>query len=322
MSDGAFTVTGVSDGLLPPVGLAPPLMSLPAPVPPWTGIKLPVAGKLMVQLVLAPAAMVWPLGQAAVLGAPGRLPAFGKVQKASLLVASEPTLVQVTVQLTVAPAFAGFGAHTTLLVMSALFGGGDPFTGTEVLESLLPCWATASLVAALVASTGRVPAAVGTKLTVQASVPAGARLAAGEHTGTGLPGRLAALVMEQLALVAVLVPTFSQTAVQTTRPPMMPGFGEQVTVLTMSGVFGVPGGATMVTVSLPGLLAKAVAGSLLAAVVLVICWVNGVAPGGAVNTTVQPSAPPAARFTPTEAFGQFTTAPGGNAPGPVAGLVT
>ena len=87
----------------------------------------------------------------------------------------------------------------------------------------------------------------------------------------------------------------------------------------MLRVCGGTGGATMVTVSLPGLLAKAVAGSLLAAVVLLTVCGPGV---WAVNTTVQPSAPPAARFTPTEAFGQFTTAPGGNAPGPVAGLVT
>lgn len=206
------------------------------------------------------------------LGEPGKPAAFGNVQK-PLTVASEPALVQVTVQLTVAPEFTGFGVHTTELVISAVPGGGASFTGTVVLELLLPCCATASLLAAVVAGTKSVPAATGVKLTVQPRVPFGATLLTGEHTGVGAPGRPLVLI-EQVALVAVAVPMLVQTAVQVTGAPTMPGVGEQLTVLTMSGVFGF-GAATMVTVVVPGLLPVAAGGSLIALVLLLTMTAPG-----------------------------------------------
>jgi len=182
-------------------------------------------------------------------------------------------LVHVTVQLTVAPELTGFGVHTTELVMSALPTGGAPFTGTVVLELLLPCCATASLVAVVVAGTKSVPAATGVKLTEQASVPFGGTLLEGEHTGTGVPGRPAVLI-EQVPLVAVAVPILVQTAVQVTGAPTTPGVGEQLTVLTMSGVFGF-GAATTDTLVVRGLLPVAAGGSLAAAVLLLTTTTPG-----------------------------------------------
>lgn len=206
------------------------------------------------------------------LGEPGRPAAFGKVQK-PLAAAMEPTFVQVTVQLTVAPEFTGFGVHTTELVMSALPASGPAFTGTVVLELLFPCCATASLLAAVVAGTRSVPAATGMKLTEHANVPFGGTLLAGEQTGAGVPGSPVVLIV-QVPLIAVAVPILVQTAVQVTGAPTMPGVGEQLTVLTISGVFGL-GAATMVTVVVPGLLAVAAGGSLAALVLLLTTTAPG-----------------------------------------------
>ena len=256
------------------------------------------------QARLAPAATVWLTGHDAVLGEPGRPAAFGNVQNA-LFAAAVPTLVQVTVHDTVAAVLAGFGTQATVLVMSAPVGWA--FTGTVVLELLLPCCAAASLLAVVVAGIVSVPAAVGVKLTVQASVPPGATLPLGEHTGTGVPGSPLVLI-EHVAAVAVTVPMFSQIAVQVTGAPTTPGVGEHETVLTMSGVFGA-GGATIVTVSLPLLLPVAVAGSFVAPVVELTVTVPGAA---AVKITLQPSDPPATTSTGAVAFGHTTVAPAGN----------
>lgn len=155
--------------MLPAVGSAPPLTSLVEPVPPWTGMRPPLAGKLMVQARLPPTGTVWPLGQAAVDGEPGRLPAFGNVQRAPFAVAV-PTLVQVTVQERLWPVPAGLGVHCVRLTMSAPEAGG--LIGTLVLEGLLPATGSvpplASLVAVAEAFTRTGVAKVGVKVSVQA----------------------------------------------------------------------------------------------------------------------------------------------------------
>ena len=211
-----------------------------------------------------------------------------------------PTFVHVTVHVTVAPAFAGFGTQLTVLVMSAPADG--PFTGTTVLESLL--LVSTSLLALVVAGTVIDPATVGVKLTVHASVPPGATFALGEQLATGAPGNPLVLI-EQLAAVAVTVPTFSQIAVQVIGEPTTPGVGVQLTVLTMSDPVGC---AMIATVSVPLLLPNAPDGSFVAPVVEFTVTVPGAV---AVKITLQPRLLPAATSTGAVAFGHTTVAPAG-----------
>jgi len=211
-----------------------------------------------------------------------------------------PTFVQVTVHVTLAPAFAGFGVQLTVLVMSA--PAGAAFTGTVVLELLLPVFV--SFVALVVAGTVIDPVAVGVKLTVHASVPPGATFALGEQLATGDPGSPLVLI-EQLAAVAVTVPTFSQIAVQLIGEPTTPGVGVQLTVLTMSDPLGC---ATIVTVSVPLLLPNAPDGSFVA---LVVEFTVTVPATVAVKMTLQPKLLPATTSTGTVAFGHTTVAPAG-----------
>ena len=211
-----------------------------------------------------------------------------------------PTFVHVTVHVTVAPAFAGFGTQLTVLVMSAPADG--PFTGTTVLESLL--LVSTSLLALVVAGTVIDPATVGVKLTVHASVPPGATFALGEQLATGAPGNPLVLI-EQLAAVAVTVPTFSQIAVQVIGEPTTPGVGVQLTVLTMSDPVG---GAMIATVSVPLLLPNAPDGSFVAPVVEFTVTVPGAV---AVKITLQPRLLPAATSTGAVAFGHTPVAPAG-----------
>lgn len=218
-------------------------------MPPSTAISPGDATKLSAQLSVPPAATVWFAGQLATLGEPGSEAAFGNVQNAAVA-ATVPTFVQVTVQITVAPAPAGLAVHTTELLKSAVLSAGEALTGTTVLELLLDCCATASLLAVVVAGTVTFPGTVGVKLTVQPSAPPGATLPGAEHVATGVPGS-AAVLTEHVATVAVDVPTFLHNAVQTTGAPTIPGVGEQLTVLTMSGVFPVTGGATILTTAEP-----------------------------------------------------------------------
>lgn len=201
---------------------------------------------------------------------------------------------------TLAPAFAGFGAQLTVLVMSA--PADVPFTGTVVLELLLPVFV--SFVALVVAGTVIDPVAVGVKLTVHASVPPGATFALGEQFATGEPGSPLVLI-EHVADVAVTVPTFSQIAVQLIGEPTTPGVGVQLTVLTMSEPFGA---VVIVTVSVPLLLPNALGGSFVAPVVEFTVTVPGTV---AVKITLQPRLPPAATSTGTVAFGHTTVAPAG-----------
>lgn len=211
-----------------------------------------------------------------------------------------PTFVQVTVHVTLAPAFAGFGVQLTVLVMSA--PAEVPFTGTVVLELLLPVFV--SLVALVVAGTVIDPVAVGVKLTVHASVPPGATFALGEQLATGDPGSPLVLI-EQLAAVAVTVPTFSQIAVQLIGEPTTPGVGVQLTVLTMSDPLGC---ATIATVSVPLLLPNAPDGSFVA---LVVEFTVTVPATVAVKMTLQPKLLPDTTSTGTVAFGHTTVAPAG-----------
>ena len=201
---------------------------------------------------------------------------------------------------TLAPAFAGFGTQLTVLVMSA--PADVPFTGTVVLESLL--LVSVSLLALVVAGTVIDPVTVGVKLTVHPSVPPGATFALGEQLATGAPGKPLVLI-EQVAAVAVAVPTFSQIAVQVIGEPTTPGVGVQLTVLTMSEPVGC---AMIATVSLPLLLPNALGGSFVAPVVEFTVTVPTLV---AVKITLQPRLLPAATSTGTVAFGQTTVAPVG-----------
>jgi hypothetical protein len=166
------------------------------------------------------------------------------------------------------------------------------------------------LAAAAVAGTTSDPLAVGTKLTVQASVSPGATSPTGEHTAAGVPGSPLVLIA-QLASIAVAVPAFSHTAVHTTGAPTTPGVGEQLTVLTMSGVPGATTGGATATEVVPALFPVAPAGSLPAAVAL--STTTG-PDAGAGNSTLQPSDAPAATSTGTLAFGHTTLAPAGSDP--------
>ncbi|MCC7069543.1 MAG: hypothetical protein IT523_13995, partial [Burkholderiales bacterium] len=253
------------------------------------------------QLSDAPAATL-PLAEQLGVGLPGRLVAFGTEQKALFAVAV-PTFVQVTVQVTVAPALAGFGVQATVLVMSAVLPLGVLLMGTVVLESLL--LGLPSFVALVVAGTVTGVATVGVNVTVQPSVPPGTTDPLGEQLAVGAPGR-PLVSMEHVAAVAVTAPAFVQIAVQVTGEPTVPGDGVQLTVLTMSAVLGA---ATICTFVVPLLLPVAAAGSLLAAVVEFTVTVPAV---GELNSTLQPSVAPGATSTGFAAFGQTTVAPAGN----------
>jgi len=124
------------------------------------------------------------------------------------------------------------------------------------------------------------------------------------HVGTGVPGN-PLVSIEQVPPVAVSAPTFWHTAAQVTGSPTVPGVGEQLMVLTMSGVVGAP---LMVTCALLGLLPSSAAGSLVAAVVA--ATVTGPL-AGAVKMMLQPNSAPGARSTPTPAFGHTMLAPAG-----------
>ena len=112
------------------------------------------------------------------------------------------------------------------------------------------------------------------------------------------------MLIEQLAAVAVTVPTFSQIAVQLIGEPTT-GVGVQLTVLTMSDPLGC---ATIATVSVPLLLPNAPDGSFVA---LVVEFTVTVPATVAVKMTLQPKLLPATTSTGTVAFGHTTVAPAG-----------